>query len=283
MSLNVQCLKRDINPTISDYKDTDLGLYVILKNDSVAFTVSDTTRHKILAVGEYAIRINQKSYMECMEELRRNETLLSPSFCYATRTFTIEDFQSTVIPQELYVQNDSRSYLNNLFHLTGREIITRELSAISGSVVLTAFNRSYYTAIQKLMATSSGFNFQSTYTKLITETYRIASECKRYPYHALINVRKKEFDLCIKNENGLLLLNTLPFPNREYMLYYFLYTLNKLKLDAGQLYLSLCGDARDLKLKDFLEMQVDATYYLKPPQPEIYPNPTPYDKYFIYL
>ena len=67
------------------------------------------------------------------------------------------------------------------------------------------------------------------------------------------------------------------------LLYYFLYALNKLKLDMGSVALYLCGTAEQDNLLSKLERQVYNATYLPAPNEVRFPQRMPYDRYFCCL
>lgn len=280
MSNCIQCLQRNINPNISRYKDSDLEICVALQTQALSFAITERQNRIPMAIGRYRFSFEEKGYLECIEETQKTEALLDPSFQYAKRTVTVEEFKSTLIPEKLYQAQDAKAYLSALYHLNGKECITQENDPHSRSYILTAFNPVFLKAAQILFSQENGLNFHSVYACLVRESFRLSRQYKRFSHHIVLNLRRKEFDLCIKNDDGLLFLNTFPCPDSDNLLYYLLYAINSLKIDTGSAALYLCGESSEKRLMPLLEPQFFALTYLPGPAQVRFPKEMPYDRYF---
>jgi hypothetical protein len=74
-------------------------------------------------------------------------------------------------------------------------------------------------------------------------------------------VGSKAFELAVKKSNKLIFINTFPYERKSDILYYFLYTLNKLGLDMGAIAVFPCGKAKDIDLIQDIKTQAYHTYY----------------------
>lgn len=283
MSPNITCLKRNINPNLSNYSDSHLRLCISLQQYSLDLGLSSIEQRNPLALASYRLNASQSSFADCIKALVEQEKLLDPSFVYGKRVFSVPDFKSTLIPEKLYEAEYGREYLDSLFHLNGRECITRESEPNTKSIILTAFNANYLKSAQAVFAQDGQVEFLSVYACLIREVFRMAQTYRRFAYHILLHVREREFDLCVKGDEGLLFLNSFPYPDFDNLLYYFLYAINSLKIDMGSASLFLCGKASEQDLLPRLEDHVYAATYLPAPTGIRFSHEMPYDRYFICL
>lgn len=283
MSQNITCLKRNINPNLANYSDRDLRLCVSLQQYSLDLGISGIEHRNPLAMASYRLNPCRQSFSACLQELVEAEKLLDPSFVYGKRVFSVPDFKSTLIPEKLYEAEYGKEYLDSLFHLNGRECITRELEPNTKSIILTAFNANYLKTAQSMFAQDEQVGFLSVYACLLREIFRVAQTYRRFAYHVLLHVREHEFDLCVKGDEGLLFLNTFPCPDFDNLLYYFLYAINSLKIDLGTVSLFLCGKASEQDLLPRMEDHVYAATYLPAPSGVRFSQEMPYDRYFICL
>lgn len=281
MMNEIRCLERSINPNIANFRDSELRIGISLQQYSLSLGVTTLRDRSPMALASYRFLPSDRTYRDNIQALIRQEKLLDPSFQYANRNFTVQEFKSSLIPEKLYEPPYGKKYLEALFHLNGKECVTQETESNSKSFILSAFNGNYLKAAQLIYARESNrMGFTSIYAHLTCEAYRVARTFKRFPFHVILHTRQNEFDLVVVNDNGLLFINTFPYPDFDNLLYYFLYALNKLKLDMGSVALYLCGSASKDKLLPLLERQVYAITYLPAPSPLHFPTEMPYDRYF---
>ncbi|MEG2665573.1 MAG: DUF3822 family protein [Bacteroidales bacterium] len=276
--------ERYIHPSIADYQDTDLRLCVTLHRSCTYLGISSIQSHKMLCLASYLMpSIEECSYFSALEKLKEEEKLLQANFQYGERVFTVLDFQSTLVPEALYSPKDSSVILSNLFHLHGKECISKEKEPFSNAYILTAFNSSYLRAAKILFSNDKEAQFQSVYGNLIRNLFLISHTYRKFEHHVLLNLRKNEFDLLVKNPDGLLFINTFPYPDFSNLLYYLLYALNKLKLDLGSIALFLSGESLDKDLFSSLGTQFCHIFYLPSPKGLCLPKEAPYNRYFMCL
>ena len=282
MGANITCLKRNINPNLSNYSDSQLRLCVSLQQYHLDLGISSIENRNPLALASYRLDSRQ-SFSACLQELVDYEKLLDPSFVYGKRIFSVPDFKSTLIPEKLYEAEHGKAYLDSIFHLNGRECITCELEPNTRSYILTAFNPNYLRTAQDMFCQDEQIGFLSVYACLIREAFRVSQTYRRFAHHILLHVRNGNFDLCVKGDEGLLFLNSFPCPNFDNLLYYFLYAINSCKIDLGSAALFLCGQASEQDLRPRLEEHVYASTYLPAPTGVRFSQEMPYDRYFICL
>lgn len=284
MGQDIRCAERVINPNIANFEDSELRICVSLHQFGLRMGVCRDIDRTPLALADYEFRPSDRTFAEKVEDLLREEKLLDPSFHYGSRIFSVQEFKSTLVPQKLYEAEHGKDYLKALFQLNGRECLTQESEENTASYILSAFNAQYLKAAQAIYwQAGNALGFCSIYNYLIGEAFRLRRTFKRFPVHVLLHARRKEFDLTVVNDGGLLFLNTFPYPDFDNLLYYFLYALNKLKLDMGSVALYLCGRAAEDNLLSKLERQVYTTTYLTAPNEVRFPKEMPYDRYFCCL
>ncbi len=284
MRQDIRCAERVINPNIANFEDSELRICVNLQQFGIRFGVCREIDRTPLALAEYTFSPSDRTFSEKVEDLLREEKLLDPSFHYGRRIFSVQESKSTLVPQKLYEAEHGKGYLEALFQLNGRECLTLESEENTASYILSAFNAQYLKAAQTIYwQESSSIGFCSIYNYLINEAFRLRRTFKRFPLHVVLHTRASEFDLVVVNDGGLLFINTFPYPDFDNLLYYFLYALNKLKLDLGSVALYLCGTAEQDNLLLKLERQVYNATYLPAPSEARFPQKMPYDRYFCCL
>ena len=79
--MSVSCLKRNINPNLSNYSDSNLRLCVSLQQYSLDLGISSIENRNPLALASYQLDSRQ-SFSASLQELVEHEKLLDPSFVY---------------------------------------------------------------------------------------------------------------------------------------------------------------------------------------------------------
>ncbi len=279
----IRCIERQVNPNLARYRDSDLRICVALQHYAVLIGIAQRTTRLPLAFVSYDLSQSDDSYLDCIQQLIRQEALLDGEFNYGQHTFTVPESRSTLIPSKWYDALHAKDYLRALYSLTGRECVAQENDPNTKSQILTVFNNNFIKAARLLFPEPKELGFLSVYAILIREVFRVAKVYRRYPVHALLHTRAREFDLCVKNEEGLLFINTFPLVDAQGLLYYTLYALNRLRLDLGSIALFLCGKSPAFNLMDLLSPHIDATAWLPVPARANIPKELPYERYFLCL
>lgn len=284
MNNAIRCTERSINPNLSRFKDSDLRICICLQQFRVSLGISTQAERIPLALASYQFLPSDLAYLDNIRLLLAEEKLLDPSFQYANRIFTVQDAKSTLIPEKLYQADQGKHFLEALFLLNGRECVTQEREPHTKSFILSAFNSNYLKAAQAIYSQDSNrMGFSSLYSRLVEEAFRLSRTFRRFPFHVVLHTRKNAFDLAVVNDGGLLFLNSFPCSDFGNLMYYFLYALNKLKIDLGSTALYLCGNASREKLLPKMEQQVYAITYLPAPGQTRFWQEMPYDSYFLCL
>lgn len=280
---NITCIERHINPNLACYRDSDLRICVSLRQYAFKIGVSQQHSRLPLALVEYDFSNAGLPYRECLRQIVEQEALLDPDFNYGQQTFTVPDAKSTLIPACFYEAQHAKDYISAIYPLTGKECISQEQEPYTRSCILTAFNPILLDAARQVFPQKKKLGFLSTYACLIRELFRLARSFRRFPVIAMLHTQERSFNLCVKNEDGLLYINTFPFQDEKGLLYYTLYALNKLKLDLGSIALFLCGSAADIDLQQILETHINTTLYLPAASKAPVPKEIPYSKHFTCL
>ena len=279
----IRCIERQINPNLARYRDTDLRICVALQHYAMHIGIAQRSTRLPLALVSYEFSLSDASYLDCIRDLVKTEALLDPEFNYGQHTFTVPASKSTLIPSKLYESRHAKDYLRSLYSLRSKDCVTQESEPNTKSQILTAFNNNFFEAARLIFPAPKEIGFLSVYACLIRELFRMSKTFRRYPAHALLHTRGQEFDLCVKNEDGLLFINTFPLVDAKGLLYYTLYALNRLKLDLGSLALFLCGKSPAFNQMDLLSPHIDATAWLPVPARANIPKELPYERYFLCL
>ncbi len=279
----IKCIERIINPNLSCYRDTDLRICVALQHYAVYIGIAQRSTRLPLAMVTYDLSTSDLAYKDCIQQLIRNEALLDSEFNYGQHTFTVTEAKSTLVPAKLYEARHAKDYLRALYLLKGKECVTQESEPNTKSQILTAFNNNFFEAARLIFPEPKELNFISIYACLIRELFQMSRLYRRYPVHVLLHTRGTAFDLCVKNQEGLLYINTFPLSDANSLLYYTLYALNKLKLDLGSLILFLCGQPPQFNLSALLENHVSATAFLPASTRAGISKELPYSRYFSCL
>lgn len=279
MNSDLYCKCRFLNPSISTFRDTDLKLHIYVGRYFFSFSISSIDSNKILAIASYEFSNSEIAFSDNIKRLVKHESLLSPDFKYKVISYSVESFNSTIIPNTIYKEKEIVNYLKTLFFTNSNEHIVSEKEDHTLSRILSMLNPSFRAYIRAIYPNS---NYKSIYKILINLIYSIKQD-KKNTHTAVLNLRKKDFDLIIKNNSNLVFINTFKYKNIENLLYYFLYTFNKLEIDMGSVSLHLLGLSREENLCELLRKYVFHTSYMQAKSEIILPKGVNYDEFLITL
>jgi hypothetical protein len=257
-------LFRYTDPQIGNYYLSDLSLNIALSGERIFFSICSIKTKKILAVGHYIFSKNSENINDLIDNLSKlqaSEKILSPTLSYKNVRYTVLNYEATLIPKKYFNEKEKEKYLELLFPKSNNRTIYVEKIPQIKAITVSGISPVYPAAISIPYA---NVEYKSVYSTLIEKIFNISEEKKyhRFPVTVLLHITDNAFELIVKKSTKLILANTFPYKRKSDILYYFLYTLNKLGLDMGAIAVFLCGKAREMNLLPEIKMHAyHSTYY----------------------
>jgi hypothetical protein len=246
---------------------SDLALNMAFGTERIFLSVASVKTKKILAICNYifppinAINIKNTDInrlIDNLSKLQTTEKIISPSLKYKTVTYTVLDYEATLIPTKYFNEKEKEKYLKILFPQSKNSTVFTEKIPQIKAIAVSAIDPIYPAAI------SIPYNkakYKSVYSVLIKKIFTLP-EKSIFTANVLLHVCDNAFELTIKKSNRLIFINTFQYKRKSDILYYFLYTLNKLGLDIGAIAVFLCGKAKEINLLNDIKIHAyHSTYY----------------------
>jgi hypothetical protein len=194
-----------------------------------------------------------------LSKLQVTEAILSPSLKYKDITYTVLDYQATLIPKKYFNEKEKEKYLKILFPQSNDNTVFIEKIPQIKAIAISAIDPAYPAAIS---IPYSEAKYKSIYSILIQKIFTL-SEKSRFAANVLVHISDNVFELTVRKSGRLIFINTFPYKHKSDILYYFLYTLNKLGLDMGAIAVFLCGKAKKINLLSDIKMHAYHSAYYK--------------------
>ena len=242
---------------------SDLTLNMAFDCERVFLSVISIKTKKILAVCNYIFppmntgntAINQ--LIDNLSKLQITEKIISPSLKYKNVIYTVLDYEATLIPVKYF--NEKEKYLKVLFPQSKNSTVFTEKIPQIKAMAVSAIDPVYPAAIS---IPYSKAKYRSVYSVLIKKIFAL-TEKSHFTTNVLVHVCDNVFELLVRKSNKLIFINTFQYKRKSDILYYFLYTLNKLGLDIGAIAVFLCGKARETDLLKDIKIHAYHSMYYK--------------------
>ncbi len=251
---------RSVEPAIVNYNEQELNLSLQLSKTAIRYVLTHWKNNQILALAEYSI--GDSTLEEAMANLMKNESLWQ--FNYRNVLLMCEPSKSTLVPDVLYNSEYKEDYLQlSTTPLTQTEwLFTEENKQMHLQVVSTI--PSYFCEIVK--KTFARGIFLSRYAVLLDALSVYVADAKKERYKVFIHLNEQSFDLFVFEKHDLTFVNTFAFKDVAELVYFFLYALNSLHIDLGDVRLKVCGKSNHQKeILTALDPHVFSIHPLLPP------------------
>ncbi|MDR0763931.1 MAG: DUF3822 family protein [Bacteroidales bacterium] len=257
------CTYRYIDPSIGNYYISDLLLNITFGSKRIFLSVTSIKTKKNLAICNYIfppIDVEDTNQLiDNLSKLQATEKILSPSIKYKNITYTVLDYRATLIPKKYFDEKEKEKYLKILFPQDkGGTVFVEKIPQIK-AVAISAISPAYPAAISIPYGEAK---YRSVYSILIQKIFTLP-EKSRFATQVLLHIGDSAFELTVKKSNKLIFINTFSYSRKSDILYYFLYTLNKLGLDMGAIAVFLCGKAREINLLGDIKIHTYHSAYYK--------------------
>jgi hypothetical protein len=205
--------------------------------------------------------VTTNTIIDNLSKLQATEKVLSPQVKYHNVTYTVLDYQATLIPKKYFNEKEKDKYLKILFPQDMQHsiytVFAEKIPQIK-AVAISAINPAYSAAIS---IPYSEAKYKSVYSILIQKIFTLPSKSHLIA-QVLLHISDNVFELIVKQSNKIIFINIFVYKRKSDILYYFLYTLNKLGLDMGKIAVFLCGRAKEINLLyDIKPHAYHSTYY----------------------
>ena len=221
-----------------DYVNVDkyhLSLQVFLKGFS--FSVLDRDRNKYVAIAHYQFnRVTSfRTLTKQIETIITNESLLQCSFSHVKLLFATTSY--TFVPAAFYSDNEKEMWFSfNQDLQRGNELMSNYIFGNSSYVlfsiptVLANLFRTQYPTVR--------FYHQSV---PLIEELTLKSKLESGERRVLINVQPAFFDFVIIDNGEITLYNTFSYHSVDDFKYFFLNTIDSMRLSPTSTHVSVCG------------------------------------------
>ncbi len=225
-----------VDRLISQYSDEELGLALFFTENSLEFSIYDIKNRHVLAMCSIPVFYTY-GISKTLAILFSTEPLLD--FDYKEVRVSFEQFKATLIPQDYFNAKDIQDYLPLVYEMDySKETALNDFCLPAKANIVHSVDRQVAKAVA---ARYPNARFYSAYGVLIPAFFKLKQDDKRYQTQVFVNFRKDEFDIVVFDKHALLFINTFKYKTKEELLYFFLYVLNKLNIDMGNVYLRITG------------------------------------------
>lgn len=234
--LNNENHTRFVDPNIVHFSEEELGLAICVSRFTYTFAIHHIQQSRLLAFCQILLD-DQLEYSQALELVFEQEPLLD--FRYKQVRLLAENFKSTLLPTVYFQEERAWDYVKTNFpiHPQSEELFTEEFST-EKTQILTLVHKKLLQNISEKYPESQFF---SAYYVLLSAFKKNIDKDKKHKHQVFIHFREHIFDLVVFEHGKLLFINSFAFKNQHELLYYFLYVLNKLKVDLGAVDLKICG------------------------------------------
>lgn len=236
---------------ISSYYDLDL---VVTAGASVIQAVQlDISTNSILGLYEFALVEGDRmgdARSQLSDLIREQDIFQKP---YRHETIAFEYPYVTLVPGALFDERNIRTYLSACFHLPQEQVFMAD--KLDPLDIRIAYSLPE-TAATQIRQAFPGSAIRHYATPLLSG---MAQQAKSQSGRGLFcHFRGNQFDLVAFEDGKLLFFNTFEFNNKEEFLYYVLFVLEQLGLNASEQEMLVSGDVEPdreplLFARDFLK------------------------------
>lgn len=225
-----------IDETLDINTSQSYELSIQVNLNGLSFCLLDTIRNKYIALVHKSID-NYNSfneYLDLLESTIENDELINQEYKKVKLLWLSN--KNTLIPATLFSTENLKSYFEfNQVLDELDEIHFNELKYAQAYSVFTIPNQ-IATVFTRAFPRIKIFNQQSA----LIENALYSSHSNEYK--AFVNIEKDFFDLAITQKGNLKLYNNFPYQSENDILYYMMYSFEKLGIKAGKIELTLSGE-----------------------------------------
>jgi len=217
-------------------------LFILIGQESLQFCILDTEKNTFIALADYRLPIPPKTpeiFYSQLDQLIAGEELLLKK--YPSIVIGIDTPWHTLVPSPLFDIGQEIKYLELNFRLPdGCQVRSERVEEIDAYNIY-GFLPGLRDIIQKHFREAAFVHRSSALIRAVYQHYKN----KPGPECVFLQVRDQFIDLVAFKENHLAFFNSFPCRSKEDILYFTLYTIDKLKLrpDAVQLFITGMMDA----------------------------------------
>ena len=217
-----------------------MDLLVMASATQITAAQFDTENNQLISLFEYSFtgdRNEQQAFL-AMEKLLDQEGLFRKP--YRKEVFSLNHPFSTLIPADLFEKDNTRQYLALLFDLPDRQVFLHD--EVKSCEIINAYSlpETWWQAILSRFPAAAIRHFA---TPLLAGCHaRMRSGSHPDGNATFCHLRQKMLDLVVFRSGKLLYFNSFPFHNREELVYYILFVLEQLAMDAHTTEVVLLGD-----------------------------------------
>lgn len=217
---------------------SSISLSIQLSLNHLTYTIIDNSQNKFLAIVNYTFseKVSPFTLTDFLHKLFEHETFFKKD--YKEIIISYDCNQSTLIPEEIFDEKHSHSYLEFLNpELNDEVIISNYISDFKlfsifalPKCIFDVFNNNLKKF--KIIHNSNSF-FQSIFLNF--------SKIDNINNTVFVDVESHSFEIVVFKNNKLIIDNTFQFKTKEDFLYYLLFVLKQLNIEPLQIQLILSG------------------------------------------
>ncbi len=229
--------------------------------DGVCFCILDIESNHYIVFKKYEFeKINNVDTLtDKLEQIIDEDDCLNTSFGSTSMIFLTQ--KSTFVPDIFFDELNLRDYFEFNHVLEELDEIhynpLNEIKACNVFALPTYVANLFYNKFRGIHY----FQQATPFVKTILKDFSLPSGIH-------LNLNAGFFDIAVKKEGKLILYNTFLYQNDTDLLYYVLFIINQLKIDAQTIPMTLCGELSDrIAYQEALSKYVPNMMYLEPASP----------------
>jgi Protein of unknown function (DUF3822) len=222
------------NPNIESASKL-LHLSISIQTDWVICSVLDLQLNKIVKISErphhipYAKENSQHSLKKILQEISEKHTFKSISVSLRNEYYTL-------VPSGIFDETTQRSFLELNHNIQFPELIKADFIYSLNSYAVHYFPENLYLDIISVFPTSRLFHHISILAEMLIRENKFSKSKNSYLF-----LDNENFDLVVFDKNKLLLCNNYKFQTKEDVLYFYLNSIEQLKLQLNEVQVYLMG------------------------------------------
>lgn len=236
-------------------------LQLLHKHSGLAFSVLDKSKAKIIAEGFLPYDLGISEPVERLKQVITSEEIFAYDFTQVIYTEVNQNF--TFVPATFYDETNNDRYLKVASFFEDQ--MTTKSHLIENQKAFNVFQ--FNTAIKSYLERYFGRITVNHHQSVLIEGLSLINR-NGLGKSVNINLNEQLFDLSLFNDGRLMLSNSFYYKAWEDVLYYTLFSIEKLNLAVNETKVSICGNGNidTDKIKKQLEKYFKSVVYLEDPK-----------------
>jgi len=225
------------------------SLSILLQKDKLSFLIVEDKLKEIVSYQSFSFHAEHDSEDYCFEIKKILKKTSVFSLDYAKTRILIDSYNTTVVPEALYKEEETQNLFNLNFDIFEEKILCNKISNLS---IYNCYSIPF--CLHELL--TSFFEKASLHSSSTPILQNLSQENKAS--NIILYFSKRHFDIFYFKDKKLQMTNNFFFKTKEDLLYYLLLAFEQLELSPKEQEVTILGDInpKDIEfdfLQDFFE------------------------------